>query len=70
MAIDWLPTEEDRKQPILGRTVHLDGEVASDTTHDVLQICDMNYARGVSESDIFYCQGHVMFLKCHGHETF
>ena len=27
-AIDWLPTEEERKQPIPGRTVYLDSEVA------------------------------------------
>ena len=70
MTIDWLLTEEERKQPILGRTVHLDGEVVADTTHDVIQICNMNSANGVSESDIFECQGHVTFLKCQRHETF
>ena len=61
MAVDWLLTKEERKQPILGRTVCLDREVASDTTWDIMQICNVNSAHGVSESDICKCQGHVTF---------
>ena len=53
-AIDQLLTEEGRKQPILGRTVCLDREVASDSTQDAMQICDMNSA---GESDIFEVPG-------------
>ena len=61
MAVDWLLTEEERKQPILGRNVCLDREVASDTTRNVMQICNVNSAHGVNESDISECQGHVTF---------
>ena len=45
------------------------GEVASDTTCNVMQICNMNSAHGVSESDIFKCQGHMTVLKCQRHGT-
>ena len=49
VGVDWLPTREERKH-ILGRTVCLDGEVASDTTWDVMQICSVKLAHGVSKS--------------------
>ena len=57
MAIDWLPTEEERKQSILGRTVCLEREVASYTNHNVMQICNVDSAHGVGKSDILSGRG-------------
>ena len=49
----------------------LDREVASDTTQDAMQICGMNSAHRVSESEnISEVPGARDVLKCQGHVTF
>ena len=71
MAVGQLPTREERRQPILGRTMCLDREVASDTTQDVMQICSVNSAHRVSKSEnISEVPGARDILECQGHMTF